>query len=65
MTKNVNSGREPWSSGYGKRLTFRRSWVQIPYSNSIITLQSKILFTSVYWIDIFHLFVVKIVMVFD
>ena len=20
-------GREPWSSGYGKRLTFQRSWV--------------------------------------
>ena len=24
------TGREPWSSGYGKRLTFRRSWVRIP-----------------------------------
>ena len=23
-------GREPWSSGYGKRLTFQRSWVRIP-----------------------------------
>ena len=23
-------GWEPWSSGYGKRLMFRRSWVQIP-----------------------------------
>ena len=23
-------GREPWSSGYGKRLTFRRLWVRIP-----------------------------------
>ena len=23
-------GRVPWSSGYGKRLTFRRSWVWIP-----------------------------------
>ena len=22
-------GREPWSSGYGKRLTFQRMWVQI------------------------------------
>ena len=22
--------REPYSSGYGRRLTFRRSWVQIP-----------------------------------
>ena len=27
-------GREPWSSGYGKRLTFQRSWVWIlaPYT---------------------------------
>ena len=24
------SGREPWSSGYGRRLTFLRSWVRIP-----------------------------------
>ena len=23
-------GREPWSSGYGSRLTFQRSWVRIP-----------------------------------
>ena len=23
-------GREPWSSGYGRRLTFLRSWVRIP-----------------------------------
>ena len=23
-------GREPWSSGYGRRLMFRRSWVRIP-----------------------------------
>ena len=23
-------GLEPWSSGYGKRLAFRRSWVRIP-----------------------------------
>ena len=23
-------GQEPWSSGYEKRLTFRRSWVRIP-----------------------------------
>ena len=23
-------GREPWLSGYGKRLTFQRLWVQIP-----------------------------------
>ena len=24
-----NDGREPWSSGYGRRLTFKRSRVQI------------------------------------
>ena len=23
-------GRKPWSCGYGKRLTFLRSWVRIP-----------------------------------
>ena len=23
-------GQEPWSSGYGRRLMFKRSWVQIP-----------------------------------
>ena len=23
-------GRDPWSSGYGRRLTFQRSWVWIP-----------------------------------
>ena len=28
--KNVLWGQEPWSSGKGKRLTFRRSWVRIP-----------------------------------
>ena len=26
-TKNDVGGREPWSSGYGRRLMFRRSWV--------------------------------------
>ena len=26
----IGIGREPWSSGYGSRLTFQRSWVQIP-----------------------------------
>ena len=27
-------GQEPWSSGYGRRLEFQRSWVQIlaPYT---------------------------------
>ena len=25
-----SKGREPWSSGYGKRLTFLWSWVRIP-----------------------------------
>ena len=28
------SGREPWSSGYGRRLMFWRSWVQIPAPNT-------------------------------
>ena len=28
--KYFKVGREPWSSGYGKRLTFQRSWVRIP-----------------------------------
>ena len=23
-------GQKPWSSGYGRRLTFKRSWVRIP-----------------------------------
>ena len=44
-------GREPWSSGYGWRLTFWRSWVWIP--------------CTVYFMEIFsHVFIVKIVMVF-
>ena len=37
MNRNVCSinftttvGQEPWSSGYGRRLTFQRSWVWIP-----------------------------------
>ena len=30
MKNDVLWGREPWSSGYGRRLMFRRSWVQIP-----------------------------------
>ena len=48
--RKEQEGREPWSSGYGKRFTFRRSWVRIP----------------VYWMDIFsHIFVVNIVMVFE
>ena len=28
--KLLIAGREPWSSGYGKRLTFLRLWVRIP-----------------------------------
>ena len=28
--KNYSVGREPWSSGYGSRLKFWRSWVWIP-----------------------------------
>ena len=30
QTKIILQGREPWSSGYGKRLTFQRSWVRFP-----------------------------------
>ena len=26
----MSTVKEPWSSGYGKRLTFQRSWVRIP-----------------------------------
>ena len=29
-TNNGNNGREPWSSGYGSKLTFQRSWVRTP-----------------------------------
>ena len=28
--KSRTKGREPWSSGYGRRLMFQRSWVRIP-----------------------------------
>ena len=27
IVKNILDGREPWSSDYGKRLTFQRLWV--------------------------------------
>ena len=32
----LNADREPWSSGYERRLMFQRLWVQIPapYSGS-------------------------------
>ena len=30
VLKQVLIGREPWSSGYGRRLMFQRSWVWIP-----------------------------------
>ena len=30
QTKNCLEGREPWSSGYGRRLMFQMSWVRIP-----------------------------------
>ena len=29
-SKNITNGREPWSSDYGRRLMFWRSWVWIP-----------------------------------
>ena len=28
--QTLKVGREPWSSGYGSRLIFQRSWVRIP-----------------------------------
>ena len=47
-TKNKLNNK-PWSSSYGRRLVFRRSWVQNP--------------STLYWMDIFsHVFFVKIVM---
>ena len=30
MQRNADIGREPWSSGYGRRLTYKRPWVRIP-----------------------------------
>ena len=30
LMKEDSKGREPWSSGYGRRLMFQRSWVWIP-----------------------------------
>ena len=30
QTNERSKGREPWSSGFGKRLTFQRLWVRIP-----------------------------------
>ena len=30
---NENLGREPWSSGYGRKLMFERLWFQIPAPN--------------------------------
>ena len=30
MPNIFGNGREPWSSGFGRRLMFPRSWVQIP-----------------------------------
>ena len=41
--KNQSLGREPWSSGYGRRLMFERLWVRIPAP-----------YTG--WIDIFHIY---------
>ena len=42
--------REPWSSGYGRRLVFRRLWVRL------LVLDRHIIFS--------HIFVVRIVMMF-
>ena len=33
-TKKEKEGREQWSGGYGRRLPFRRSWVQIRASGT-------------------------------
>ena len=41
-------GREPWYSGYGRRLMFQRSWVRIPAPHTRWTFS--------------HLFVVKVLM---
>ena len=35
-------GWEPWSSGYGKRLTFQRSWVWIPAPYTVFTFFTNI-----------------------
>ena len=51
VVKGRGNGREPWSSGKGKRLTFQRSWVRIPAP-----------YTG--WTFFPHIFVVKIVMMF-
>ena len=32
--KMFGLGREPWSSGYRRRLVFKRSWVRIPVPNT-------------------------------
>ena len=49
LSKRSSVRREPWSSGYGKRLLFQRSVSLNP--------------STIYWMDIFsHLFVVKFVM---
>ena len=37
-------GREPWSGGYGRRVMFQRSWVQIPALYAGLTL-----FTYICW----------------
>ena len=51
LIKISDRGREPWSSGNGKRLTFQRSWVWIPAP-----------FTG--WTFFQHIFVVRIVKMF-
>ena len=47
--EQTNRNREPWSSGYGRRLTSKKSWV-------------RILVPDTGWAFFSHLFVVKIVM---
>ena len=53
QTKNIIFGREPWSSGYGRWLTFQRSWVRILAPDTGWTWHFS------------HWFVVKIVCLFE
>ena len=39
LPKYEDIGREPWYSGYGRRLTFQRSWARIPAPDTGWTLK--------------------------
>ena len=47
----VISGREPWSSGDGRRLVFQRSWVWIPVLYTALTLLSVLRIVMFVWKD--------------